>query len=107
MFHKDDGKDYLQVLDGIKRKTLAYGEKTLLTKFLLDSGATLPKHSHPYEQTGYLISGNIRLCIGDETRDIRPGDSWSIPPNVEHGAAIIEDSVALELFSPIREDYLS
>ena len=106
MFLHEDEKGYLQVLDGIKRKTLAFGEKTLMTKFLLDKGANLPLHGHPQEQTGFLVSGHIRLTIGNETHDIYQGDSWSIPADVMHGAAIVEDSAALEVFSPVREDYL-
>jgi quercetin dioxygenase-like cupin family protein len=46
------------------------------------------------------------LTIGDETHDVRCGDSWCIPGDVDHGAAILQDSVAIEVFSPVREDYL-
>ena len=45
-------------------KTLCYGERTLMTEFILERGSTLPVHSHPYEQTGYLVQGRIRLRIG-------------------------------------------
>ena len=62
---------------------------------------------HPYEQTGYLVSGHLVLTIGEDVNDVRPGDSWCIPGNVRHGAEIIEESVAVEVFSPVREDYLS
>jgi len=48
----------------------------------------------------------LRLTIGDETFDTLPGDSWSIPGDVEHGAAVLADAVAIEVFSPVREDYL-
>jgi quercetin dioxygenase-like cupin family protein len=49
-------------------RTLCYGDRTLLTEFRLDGGSTLPRHAHPYEQTGYLVSGSLRLTVGDETR---------------------------------------
>jgi mannose-6-phosphate isomerase-like protein (cupin superfamily) len=67
----------------------------------------VPRHAHPQEQTGYLISGRIRLSIGEESFDVEHGDSWCIPGNVEHQAEILEDSVAVEVFSPVREDYLA
>ncbi len=54
----------IKVLDGITRKTLCYGEKTLMTEFKLQGGKTLPMHNHPEEQTGYLVSGHIILTIG-------------------------------------------
>ncbi len=96
---------YIDAMDGIKRKTLVYGANTLLAEFKLEGGKTLPMHTHPQEQTGYLVSGNIILTIAGKQYDMKPGDSWSIPGNVEHGARIIEDSVAIEVFSPVREDY--
>ena len=106
MFGKHDESGYEQMLDGVRRKTLVYGEKTLMTEFVLTGGYELPKHSHPYEQTGYLVSGHIKLRIADEEYDVLPGDSWCIPADAEHKADIIEDSVALEVFSPVREDYI-
>ena len=106
MFYKRDTKGYKEVLPGIKLKTLAYGEKTLLTEFLLTKGTTLPQHSHFHEQIGYLVSGKLRLTISNETFDVGPGDSWCIPGDAEHGAEILEDSVVIEVFSPVREDYL-
>jgi len=87
-------------------KTLVFGEKTLFTEFRMEAGSILPKHSHPHEQTGCLIEGRMRLTIGDHAFEAEKGDSWCIPGTVEHGAEILEYSVAVEVFSPVREDYL-
>jgi quercetin dioxygenase-like cupin family protein len=106
MFSKRNSSGYKQALAGIKMKTLVFGDKTLFTEFLLNEGSVLPKHVHRHEQTGYLLSGRIRLSIGRETFEAEAGDSWCIPGNVEHGAEILKDSVAIEVFSPVREDYL-
>jgi len=106
MFKKHDNKGYTSSLKGIRHKTLAYGEKTLMVEFRLRKGAVLPVHKHPHEQTGYLVSGRLDLSIGKEAREQEPGDSWCIPGDTEHGAHALEDSVAVEVFSPIREDYL-
>jgi quercetin dioxygenase-like cupin family protein len=106
MFYNKDGSGYKQVLEGIQLKTLVHGEKTLLAEFRLSKGCNLPKHSHPHEQTGYLVSGQLRLSIGRETFEVGPGDSWCIPGDIEHGAEVLEDTVAVEVFSPVREDYL-
>jgi quercetin dioxygenase-like cupin family protein len=100
----DDG--YIDALPGIRRKTLAHGGATLLTEFRLEAGAELPIHDHPQEQTGYLVAGLLRLTVGAETRDMSPGDSWSIPGGVPHSGVALEDAVAVEVFSPVREDYL-
>ncbi len=97
---------YIKALDGIKIKTLVYGEKTLMSEFRMEAGSTLPAHSHTYEQTGYLVSGNIILHIDGKAHNMKKGDSWCIPSDTVHNAEIIEDSVALEVFSPAREDYI-
>lgn len=97
---------YTEVLKGIRIKTLCYGQATLMTEFLLQKDAILPEHAHPQEQTGYLVKGKIRLYIGNESRELVPGDSWCIAGDVPHKAEILEDSVAIEVFSPVREDYL-
>jgi quercetin dioxygenase-like cupin family protein len=106
VFAKHDPAEYKAALPGIQMKTLCYGRRTLMTEFILEQGSTLPVHSHPYEQTGYLVSGHIRLKIGAEEHDTEPGDCWCIPADVEHGAQILADSVAVEVFSPVRPDYL-
>lgn len=106
MFQHNNDIGYIDVLDKVRRKTLVYGEKTLLTEFRLEKGAALPEHSHPHEQTGYLVSGRIDLTIGGETYRVGPGGSWCIPGNVAHKAAAHEDSVAIEIFAPVREDYI-
>ena len=106
MFQKSSTKGYSPALPGIELKTLVHGEKTLMAEFVLAKGCQLPKHSHHHEQTGYLIKGHIRLTIGQEVHEVMPGDSWCIPGDIEHCAEIVVDSVAIEVFSPVREDYL-
>jgi quercetin dioxygenase-like cupin family protein len=106
MFYKASGDGYRQALEGIQLKALVQGERTLLVEFRLQQGSALPRHSHPYEQTGYLLSGRIRLFVGDRVCEAGPGDSWSIPMNIEHRAEILADAVAIEVFAPVREDYL-
>ncbi len=106
MFTKKSDTDYREMLDGVEMKTLTHGEKTLLAKFHLKKGAAIPIHGHIYEQTGFMISGKMRFTIGDEQFDCEPGDTWCIPGDVPHGVAVLEDSVVVEVFSPVREDYL-
>jgi quercetin dioxygenase-like cupin family protein len=106
LFYKVNDSGYRQVLPGIRLKTLVSGEKTLFAEFRMEANSVLPRHSHVYEQTGYLIHGKIRLTIGEQVFDAGPGDSWCIPGNTDHGAEILEKSLAIEVFSPVREDYL-
>ncbi len=107
MFYKKNENGYKQILEGIQIKTLVYGDKSLLSEFHLEKGSRLPLHAHPQEQTGYMIAGHIRLSVGGEVFEVKPGDSWCIPGATKHGAEILEDSIIIEVFSPLREDYLS
>ena len=106
MYQTKTDNGFKQVLDGIQLKTLVHGDKTLMAEFRLDKGSDLPLHSHPHEQTGYLVSGRLRLFFGDQSYDVRPGDSWCIPGDIEHRAEALEASVAIEVFSPVREEFL-
>lgn len=106
MFKKCGNDGYKQVLAGIEQKTVAYGDQTLMAEFRLQQGANLPLHSHPHEQIGYLVTGHLLLTIGEEVHDVLSGDSWCIPGDVPHCAECLEDAVAVEVFSPVRVDYL-
>jgi quercetin dioxygenase-like cupin family protein len=106
MFCENNSTGYRELLPGIMMKAIVYGEKTLMTEFLLKSGSTLPSHDHIYEQTGYLVSGKILMTFEDKTFEVNPGDSWNIPGGTTHSARVLEDSVAIEVFSPRRDEYI-
>jgi len=106
MFQKSNDTGFRAVLEKIRQKTLVFGAHTLLTEFRLEEGALLPPHQHPHEQTGYLVKGRLELTIGDTTHLVEPGDTWCIPGGTLHHARALADCVAIEVFSPVREDYL-
>lgn len=97
---------YVELVQGLCIKTMVYGKNTLTAEFQLKKGSVLPVHTHPHEQTGYLVSGKMEFMINGENYTAEPGDSWCIEGDVEHGAEVLEDSLVIEVFSPVREDYL-
>ena len=107
MYGKKSPDGYHEILRGIKIKTIVYGKNSLMTEFVLIKGSDLIEHSHQHEQTGYLVKGKIELFIDSKSRIINPGDSWCVAPNVQHRAIILEDSIAIEVFIPCREEYKS
>ncbi len=106
MFVNGNSPLWRPLRDKIRQRTLAFGAHTLLAEFALDQGAQLPLHQHPQEQTGYLVRGRLALTIAGETREMGPGDSWSIPADTPHQAVAQEDCLAIEVFFPLRSDYL-
>ncbi len=106
MFVTYDREDHETGLPGIRMKTLCFGDRTLMAEFRLAAGSVLPTHAHPHEQTGYLVRGRMVLTIEDERHEAHMADSWCIPADVVHGAEISDDSVIIEVFAPVRDDYL-
>jgi len=107
MFQKSSDDGFREVAAGISLKTLVYGEKSSVTEFRLKKGAVIKLHTHPHEQNGYLVKGHMRLEIEGLSSEVFPGDSWSVPGGVIHGGDVYEDAVAIEVFTPVREDYLT
>ena len=103
---KSDEGNSVEMTEGIRRRTLTHGDKTVLCEFSFKQGAVIPPHNHIYEQTGYLISGKLLFTINGDEHEVNPGDGWCIRANVEHSAQIQEETVLVEVFSPIRKDYL-
>jgi len=95
----------VEMLPGVVRRTLTEGERMMLIEVTLDQGAVVPPHTHPHEQVGYLASGRLLWELGDERRELAAGDSWLVPPNVPHQVTALEPSVAIDVFSPPREEY--
>jgi quercetin dioxygenase-like cupin family protein len=95
----------LEILPGCRTR-VPYGQHLMLSYLEMDEGAEVPLHSHPHEQGGILLQGQLRLTIGNETREVQPGALFLIPPNVPHRAvAVGGPAVVLDVFSPVREDY--
>jgi quercetin dioxygenase-like cupin family protein len=95
----------VNMMPGISRRTLNYGDRTLLVELTLDSGSVIPAHSHPHEQIGYLVKGKLVFEMEGLVKEVSPGDSWVVPSAVEHKVTAMEDSIAIDVFSPVREDY--
>ncbi len=82
------------------------GGKLMANWVTIEPHRTVPRHQHPHEQLGVMLEGALELTIGDETRVLRPGDAYTIPPNLPHSAVTREEGcVVLDVFTPPREDY--
>lgn len=105
MFTKAGEGKSRELAKGIVLTTTVYGDKSLMAHFQIKKGAKIPVHAHPHEQTGMMISGKLRFNVEGELKDVGPGDSWCLKGDVPHSAEALEDSVIVEIFTPIREDY--
>ena len=102
---RDAVRDVVMV-DKVTRRTLNHGDQTSLHEVTIKKGGLVPRHNHPHEQIGYLASGRVLFTIGNLQREIKQGDSWIIPSGLPHEVLALEDSVAIDVFSPVRKEYL-
>ncbi|MEX2187987.1 MAG: cupin domain-containing protein [Pirellulales bacterium] len=82
------------------------GENVMLSLVEFEPHAVVEPHSHPHEQLGMLLEGELTFTIGGQTRTLRPGEMWRIPGGVVHSATAGDAAVkALDVFCPVRDDY--
>jgi len=106
---------FIRLQDTVKRTlapgvtlNLAWGDGLMLSVVELEPGSAVPMHSHPHEQAGIVLEGEFDMTIGGETRRLRRGDMYIIPGGVEHEVITGQGrALALDVFHPIREDYIS
>ena len=93
--------------EGIERQ-MVVGERIMIVRFRFVPFLVTPEHRHPHEQMSLVISGRIRFFIEGVERIASPGDVLHFPSNCLHGATMMDEEVVLiDIFSPIREDFLS
>ena len=86
---------------------LVAGDKLMLSFLEMAQGSIVPEHSHPHEQAGLVLEGKLRFRIGSEERVMAPGDAFIVPGDVVHWGEVVEGPAkVLDIFSPVREDYL-
>ena len=104
IFLNKDAKS-AEMLPGITRKTLAQSKSMMICEFNFEAEVEIPIHSHPHEQVGYLVVGQVEMTIAGKKNILNKGDSYCAPSDVPHGAYTLKPSIIIDTFSPPREDY--
>ncbi len=91
---------------GVDFVLLTHGPKSMVTKMQYKETDKVPSHTHPNEQSGYVISGKYQLTFSNYDQVLEEGDTYTIPANVEHSIQIIVPGEVVDFFTPPREDYL-
>jgi quercetin dioxygenase-like cupin family protein len=87
-------------------RKLVTGEKAMVAQLGLAKGCVVPLHHHESEQISMVMKGALKFDVGGGEVVVRAGEVLVIPPNIPHSALAIEDSIAIDVFSPIRQDWL-
>ena len=104
-FEEKDSAE-VQMIPGLSRKVLAHGGTLMIVKLMIDKGVVGPLHQHIHEQTTYILKGKIEFTLEDKKIICNAGDSLYIAPNLMHGITCLEDGELLDIFTPMREDFL-
>lgn len=91
---------------GVSRKVLCYSENQMMAEVSFAKGARGNAHSHPHEQITYVAKGSFSFTIGEEVKVISQGDGAYIPPDVIHGVEALEEGILVDVFTPMRKDFL-
>ncbi|MGA9638091.1 cupin domain-containing protein [Flavobacterium sp.] len=92
--------------EGVRRKIMGYDDKIMLVNVEFSKGSVGALHEHYHSQVTYVVSGQFEVTIGDDKKILKGGDCFYIPPHVLHGAICLEEGILIDVFSPIREDFM-
>ena len=93
--------------EGIERQ-MVVGKNIMICRFKFAPFLVTPEHTHPHEQMSLVVQGNVKFIIEGKACIASPGDVLHFPPNVKHGATMLNEEVILiDIFSPLREDFLN
>ena len=105
VFHKDAA--VASGGEGVVRRVLAYSKDLMCVENTFAQGAVGALHSHPHTQITYVVSGTFEFEIGGEKKTVRAGDTMLKTDGVVHGCVCKEAGVLLDIFNPMREDFVS
>ena len=94
-----------KITEMISQKIIA-GEREMLAQIYLKRGALVPMHAHESEQMTYILQGALKCLVGGEELLVREGEVLHIPSGTPHQAEALEDTFELDVFSPVREDWV-
>ena len=106
IFNLSETKEWEELGGGVSRKILGWDNQIMMVLVKFEKGAIGSPHQHFQTQTTYCANGIFEFTVGDEKQVINMGDGIYIPPNAIHGAVCLEEGILIDVFSPVREDFL-
>lgn len=92
--------------EGVTRKILTYDKDMMMVEVCFEKGAVGTLHTHPHKQISYIAKGSFEFTLDGEKKIIKQGDSVYIQSDLEHGVVALEDAIIVDVFNPMREDFL-
>jgi unsaturated pyranuronate lyase len=105
VLHKWDDLPAKELAPGVRRRFIT-ADRVTIARFNLSKGAVVPAHAHEHEQVSYVVRGALRFVVDGAETVVRSGEALQIPSWVEHRVHVIEDTEVIDVFSPVRQDWL-
>ncbi len=102
-----DAGAWVSIAPGKARRVRLHTPQLMQVEARIAAGLATPSHSHPHVQVSFVLSGRIRVTVGDQMAELGPGDSFVVASGVEHGATALSDVTLLDTFTPAREEFLA
>lgn len=99
-------EEEVERLNPLVGRQVLHTETMTIARIHLASGAVVPRHQHANEQVANVVSGRLRFVVGDAEVVVSAGESIAIPSDVPHEVEALQDSLVLDVFSPVREDWV-
>ena len=106
IFVEDDNISWEDLGGGIKRKIMSYNDSVMLVKVAFEKNAIGALHHHYHTQISFIESGIFEVTVDGEKKALKKGDVFYIPPDAMHGVVCFEEGVLIDIFSPMREDFV-
>ena len=106
LFINDDDISWEALNEKVKRKIMAYEQSLMVVKVAFEVGGVGPLHQHMHVQITHVESGVFEVEIDGQKKVLKAGDAFHIPANILHGAVCLEEGVLIDVFSPMREDFI-
>lgn len=106
IFIENEQVPWEEIDQGVKRKIMAYDDNLMVVKVQFDKGSIGTVHQHSHSQISHVESGRFEIEINGYKKILTAGDAFYVPPNTMHGAVCLEPGVLIDVFSPMREDFI-
>ncbi len=106
LFCVSDDVEMEQLGGGVSRQIMLHDDEIMMVKVVFEKGAIGNEHDHPHRQVSYIESGVFEVTIDNEKKVLKKGDAFYIAPNLRHGVLCLESGILIDVFNPMREDFI-
>ena len=107
VFVENEDKEWENLNNGVRRKIMAYDDNLMVVRLELKKGSIGSIHKHFHSQITNIESGKFEITIDNKKKILKSGDVFYIPPNTDHGCVCIENGILIDVFSPMRKDFVN